>query len=339
MNFELKNLKAYIVIVLSCLYATYTGSIFLENILGNLPIAILSSLTMGFIGHLYLIEGCKSLRQRKFSSNVLVAVLLCGILIFFDLKGVQDKNIADYIKPTIERHKSDRGSLNDQISAVSKVIQESASHTVNGKTNWALYNTYNKSSQQLKDLMASMEKLETMQRKELDEESQKTNEHTQYMSGISVVLVLLSILVSFSLEEEKTVQQLKSGVSTEPSKTLISSTKKQPVSATEIPTTPSKKPTVEEILKSMMVTTPHDQTTNNHYLRDYSTKDRMRIAVGYIQASGVTKHELLSKKFLLNFKQISIVKNLALEGGSKKHKNFSTKKVVGFQLGHSLANF
>lgn len=207
MRFELKNIKAYTIIVFSAVYASYTSALYLNVLLGNLIIAILSAVVLSVIAHLYLMEGVQKLKAQRLNSSIIIAILLCCTLAYFDLSGVSHKAENDNLLPLQDKQRQESAMLINQIMQVRETIKQNANHTANGKTNWAMYGTFTKSSQQLKDLNTQLNTLEKSHEKQLVHAQENIASQQKGLTGLSIALLVLSTLVSFSLvktEKEST---------------------------------------------------------------------------------------------------------------------------------------
>lgn len=322
MKFLIKDLKAYIIIALSVAYAGYTTSVFLNSLIDNQPVSILSAVALSIIAHLYLVEGTKDLKVNKFNSSFLVAILLCGSVVYFDLSGVSHLSKIGHLIPVNEQYEGEDQVLIEQINSVQKVLIASAEHTKLGKTNWALYNTYNKSQEQLKSLKEQQQELKASYKDNILRASVNAGEQENQMIGISIILFVLSCLVSFSLHPTVKVKEINiEKVSSTPS-VITGKTKSTTTNVVK------NTPTVEEILQGILG--DKDSKNSQGFLNLFKSQDRIRIAAAYISKWGTKDHRILSEKFHLNFSQISKAKIMANKFLPAQQNNPKEREAVGF---------
>ncbi|MBB6463512.1 hypothetical protein [Flammeovirga kamogawensis] len=135
----------YSLIVVSMLYSTYVTFLFF-SVHTSLILASFISVFIVFLAHHYtyqLIEYFK--KTGRINQYIILAVTLISIVFYAEWNGqlVHAKNISGI--PTTE-------ILDKQINTVQETINLSAKHTINGKTNWAKYQTFLDSQKQLKRL-------------------------------------------------------------------------------------------------------------------------------------------------------------------------------------------
>lgn len=275
MKFELKNLKAYAIILFSTVYATYTSTLFLELLLNSLVFAVVGAVCLSVVAHAYLVEGVGELKNKRFNSSILVALILCATLAYFDLAGVGEKAKQDSLLPLQQQQATETQQLQQQITAVRETVKSNSQHTKKGNTNWAMYGTFVKSSKQLQQLEQQQEQLQQQHNKQLEQATVEKEKQQQGLTGLSIALLVLSTLVSFSVVQSN----------------------REPVNGTK-----KSLPTPTES------TTPTFTTTVNKGL---TTEEKIKMASDHIRETNQIEHEVLSKMFGINFSSVKKAKIMA----------------------------
>lgn len=291
MKFEINNLKAYVIMVFSMLYASYTSALYLNHLLGNLIVSYVSAIVISVIAHLYLMEGVTFLKQKQFSASLLIALMLCGTLAYFDLSGVSRKATEDNLIPLQQKQEQELSHFKSQMRAVENTIMHNANHTSNGKTNWAMYGTFTKSSKQLQEMQEQLAKIEQAHLEQLGEAKKEAHSQKEGLTGLSIALLVLSTLISFTMgKSEKKASIVENN---------LPERKDKEVYKMEVPT-------VERSIGTFELSEEEKWET--------STAERIELASEYIKKTNETNQRKLSDMFRLNFGHVKQAKIMANAG-------------------------
>lgn len=291
MKFHVKNLKAYFIILISIGYAAFTSSTFIASLIKHDTIAIIAATILAVIAHLYLLEGVRELKTDKFHTNCLIAILLCGSVVYFDLNGVWQKSDDHQVTPVLVEQQKEKDKLENAISSLDTLLVNNAQHTKNGKTNWAMYNTYNKTYKQREGLKEEWEQLQKRHKAELSAAVDQKETQAVNMIGLSVILFVLSTLVSFTLKDpEENLEARLSSIGPE----------EREVSKEKLDVLVGK-------VKTKSPDFPFESIDNK------SEEERIKLASLYIKATNETDSRKLCGKFKLNFIMLKKARRLVLK--------------------------
>lgn len=325
MNFNAKNLKGYIIILFSIAYASYTSSLYLEMLLGNLSISIVSATVLSIIAHLYLMEGIERLKKSKFTTSLTIGLILCTTLAYFDLSGVIEKSEQDNLLPIKQQQTTERQQLQQQLEQVQTTLANNAKHTTDGETNWAMYGTFTKSSKQLQQLEQQLEQLKMEHLQQLEQAKNKAQRQQKGLTGLSIALLVLSSLVSYAMVEISQTTQTEE-------KKKINNTKKES-SENSIKHTISDNPTILKTEKKIEQNPVEHLYNHPSQLEGATTEERIALASNYIKQTDNRDHRKISDLFRLNFthvKQAKILAGLITTPQSSNKATRGKERVIGF---------
>lgn len=321
MKFKAQNLKGYAIIAFSIAYASYTSSLYLEMLLGNLIVSVIAAIALSIIAHLYLMEGIQKLKQSEVNTSIIVGITLCATLAYFDLSGVLEKAEQDTLLPLEQRQTSEIAQIQKQIALVQTTLNTNAQHTEGNKTNWAMYGTFTQSSKQLKALQQELNNVKEKHKEEKVNAQSKAERQQEGLTGLSIALLALSSLVSFTMAEKTTkVSELSS----------ILKVENKPVTSNQQVKTASNKQEINSTQQQASlpeITSTEKQETVEIDYSSLNAQERIILASDYIKQTHETNQRKLSDMFRLNFSHVRQAKIMAGMIATNKSK----PQPIGFQ--------
>ncbi|MBD0400563.1 hypothetical protein [Flammeovirga sp. EKP202] len=176
----------YSLVVVSMMYSSYVTFWFVKEYFQNTPIALSISIFIVFLSHHYTLQTISFYQHFKsINQYAILATLLTSMIFYAEWNG-QLLHAKDQIVST------NTSSIDDQIDQVQNVILENAKHTVNGKTNWAKYQTFLDAQKNLKLL----EERRVVLMKEIAEQETEAETTANSFRAFSVLLFVLAFLAS-----------------------------------------------------------------------------------------------------------------------------------------------
>ncbi|WP_168883996.1 hypothetical protein [Flammeovirga agarivorans] len=175
----------YSLVVISMCYSSYVMFLFLSEHTSFLP-SLLISVFIVFLSHHYTYQSIIYYKATKSLNQYIILSLSLTAFVFYSEWNGQFVHAKESIgiASTVE--------IETQIKNIEATIQRSSNHTIKGKTNWALYQTFLDSQKQLKTAEQKREQLLIQQQEDLTEANILANQFRCF----SVILFLLAFLAS-----------------------------------------------------------------------------------------------------------------------------------------------